>query len=108
MARNSRLERGFQDNLIKTLKQLFPGCLTFKLERQGLPDILILYGDRWAALECKKSTNSAHRPNQDYYVDLMNEMSFARFICHENKQEVLYELQQSFVSERNARVPRRE
>lgn len=47
-------------------------------------------------LEVKKSANAAHQPNQDYYVEKMNLMSFARFIYPENKKEVLHELQQSF------------
>lgn len=92
-------ENKFQANLIKELKQLFPGCLVMKLDSayiQGIPDLLILYGSHWATLECKKSEVSAVRPNQRYYVNLMNEMSFSRFICPENKEVVLHELQQSF------------
>ena len=57
---------------------------------------MILYKDKWAALECKKEGNAKHRPNQDYYVEKMNEMSFARFIYPENKEDVLNELQQAF------------
>ena len=99
MARSSRLESGFQDNLIKDLKTRFPGCLTFKMEQvQGIPDLLVLYKDKWASLECKKNANAKKQPNQEYYVGLMNQMSFSRFICPENKEEVLYDLSRTFQS----------
>jgi len=91
-------ENRFQSLLIKDIKKMFPGCIVTKLDSayiQGIPDLLILYHNRWATLECKKSEVSAVRPNQRYYVDLMNDMSFSRFICPENKEVVLYELQQS-------------
>ena len=97
MPRSSKLESGFQDRLIETLKTLFPGCMVFKMDQiQGLPDLLILYGKRWASLECKRSAKAKRRPNQEYYVGKMNEMSFSRFIYPENKEEVLDELQQTF------------
>ena len=95
------LENRFKTNLIKEIKKRFPGAVVVHLdphEHQGLPDLLILVGDRWAALEGKQSESSKKRPNQDYYVDLMNNMSFARFIYPENKEEVLNELQQAFES----------
>lgn len=101
------LENKFKTNLSKELKQLFPGCLVVHLdpnEIQGIPDILVLYKDKWAALEGKKNKNSPHRPNQDYYVELMDEMSFASFIYPENKEEVLYELQQAFQPRRSTRI----
>lgn len=99
MSRNANLESGFQDRLIKTLKELFPGCIIFKMNQiQGIPDLLILYGDKWASLECKKSAKAKRQPNQDFYVEKMNEMSFSRFVCPENRQEVLDELQQTFRS----------
>lgn len=99
MARSSRLESGFQDKLRDELKNLFPGCMIFKMDQiQGIPDLLVLYRDKWAALENKKSANAKHQPNQDYYVDKMNNMSFARFICPENKEEVLNELCKTFES----------
>lgn len=97
MARSSKLESGFQDKLKEELKKLFPGCMIFKMDQiQGIPDLLILYKDKWASLENKKSAKAKRQPNQEYYVDLMNKMSFSRFICPENKDEVLEELKKIF------------
>lgn len=97
MSRSSRLESGFQDKLRAELKTLFPGCMIFKMDQQqGVPDLLVLYKNMWASLECKKSANASKQPNQEYYVDLMNKMSFSRFICPENKEEVLDELYKTF------------
>ena len=94
-------ENKFQADLKKELKSRFPGCIVTKLDSadiQGIPDLLVLYKDKWAALEVKKSATASHRPNQDYYVEKMDNMSFSKFIYPENKEEVLYELQQSFQS----------
>lgn len=96
MARSSRLESGFQDKLVDILHEMFPDCLTFKIDKQGFPDLLILYGDKWAALECKRSHAAPHQPNQDYWVAVMDKMSFSRFIFPENMEEVLDELERSF------------
>lgn len=99
MTSSSKLERDFQANLIRELKTMFPGCMVMKLDSgyiQGIPDLLVLFENRWATLECKKAASAKKQPNQEYYVGRMNEMSFSRFICPENKEEVLYELQQTF------------
>ena len=97
MARSARLESGFQDRLIGTLEKFFPGCMVFKMDQiQGIPDLLVLYQDKWASLECKRSAKAKRQPNQEYYVGKMNEMSFSRFVYPENKEEVLRELQQAF------------
>ena len=93
------LESVFQSELIKELKNLFPGCIVTKTDPnqlQGIPDLLILYKNKWAMLECKKSVRAIKQPNQEYYVGYMNQMSFSRFIYPENKEEVLNELQQAF------------
>lgn len=93
------LENRFQANLIKELKEKYPGCIVMKNDSsyiQGIPDLLVLYEDRWASLECKKTANARKQPNQDYYVGRMNEMSFSRFISPENKETVLTELDDIF------------
>ena len=90
---------GFQDKLKKELKELFPGCIVTKLDSgdiQGIPDLLILYKNKWATLENKRSTKATKQPNQEYYVNKMDEMSFSRFIYPENKEEVLDELKGMF------------
>ena len=95
------LENKFQANLIKKLKKLFPGCIVMKNDSsyiQGIPDLLVLHKDKWASLEVKKSGNATKRPNQEYYVRRMNDMSFSRFISPENEEEVLRDLQTTFES----------
>lgn len=93
------LENKFKTNLIKEIKERLPGSMVFHLdpnERQGAPDLLVLYKNHWGALEGKKGANASHRPNQDYYVKMMDDMSFARFVYPENKEEVLNDLERSF------------
>lgn len=97
------LESKFQAKLIKEIKERFPGCVVLKNDSsylQGVPDLSIFYKDRWAMLEVKQSAKASHRPNQSYYVDKMNEMSFSRFVFPENKDEVLDELEVLFYSEK--------
>lgn len=90
-------ENQFQAELLKELREIFKDGYIVKIDTtQGIPDILILYQDKWATLECKRSKDEPHRPNQDYYVDKMNKASFSRFIFPENKEEVLYELCKTF------------
>lgn len=101
MASVNKLERDFQSKLIKKLKDEFEGCVVLKNDSsyiQGIPDLLVLFNDKWAMLECKRSSSASHRPNQEYYVDLLDKMSFSRFICPENEEEVLHELEQAFRS----------
>ena len=96
-------ESDFQSKLKKELKNRFPGCIVTKLDSsniQGIPDLLVLYKDKWATLENKKYRNAKHQPNQDYYVDKMNDMSFSRFIYPENKEAVLDDLDKHFNSKR--------
>ena len=105
MARSSRLESGFQDKLIRDLKNMFPGCMVFKMDQiQGIPDLLVLYGDKWCSLECKQHSKARRQPNQEHYVGVMDRMSFSRFIYPENKEEVLRELQSTWEPERSSRT----
>ncbi len=92
-------ESKFQRNLIKEIKDRFPGCVVMKNDSgyiQGIPDLTVLYEDHWATLEVKDDESAPHRPNQDYYVDQMNKMSFSAFIFPENKEEILNDMERSF------------
>lgn len=95
----SKLESKYQKELIRKLQDIFVGCIVVKNDPnyiQGIPDLLILYKDKWAALECKRNGKASHRPNQDYYVSKMEEMSFAAFIFPENEEFVLNRLKRYF------------
>ena len=98
---NRMLESEFQTTLIRRLRSVLPGSIVIKNDPsyiQGFPDLLVLYKDRWAALEVKKSATAKARPNQRHYVDLLATMSFARFVYPENVEEVLSAIQQAFRS----------
>ena len=93
------LENKFKTKLKKEIESRFDGCIVTHMDAgdiQGIPDLLVLFNDRWATLEGKKNANASHRPNQDYYVKKMDNMSFSRFIYPENKDEVLDELEEYF------------
>ena len=86
---------GFQAKLKKELKEMFPGCIITKLDSgdiQGIPDLLVLYKNKWATLEVKRDAKAKRQPNQEYYVEQMDNMGFSRFIYPENKDEVLDDL----------------
>lgn len=88
-------ENKFQAKLIKEIENELPGCIVMKNDAnyiQGIPDLLVLHNDRWASLECKRSAKATHQPNQDYYVEKMNNMSYSAFIYPENKNDVMKEL----------------
>jgi len=101
------LERRYQAQLIKKLRRMFPGCVILKNDSsymQGVPDLILLYENHWAMLEVKASANADQQPNQEYYVDQLNQMSFAAFIYPENEQEVFLALQLAFQLNRDSRV----
>ena len=94
-----KLESKFQKELIDEIKKEYPGCIVMKNDSsyiQGIPDSLVPNNSRWASLEWKKDANAKKQPNQEYYVNKMDGMSFSRFICPENEDEVLDELSEHF------------
>nr|DAT35088.1 MAG TPA: Nuclease [Caudoviricetes sp.] len=92
-------ENKYQRDLIRKLSRLFPGCLILKNDPnylQGVPDLLILYGDKWGMLEVKISDKASIRPNQELYINRLCRMGFASFIFPENEEVVISQLQTYF------------
>lgn len=96
----AKLESKFQKELIDEVKERYPGCIALKNDSsymQGFPDWTILYKDKWAVLEVKKERGAHKQPNQEYYVNKLNEMGgFSRFVFPENKDEVLEDMDTLF------------
>ena len=103
-------ENRFQSRLVKELRETLPDCFVIKNDGsnvpQGFPDLLILHKKTWGALECKKDKQAAKQPNQEYYVNILNNMSFSRFISPENREEVLDELFSTFGLDRSTCISR--
>ena len=98
------LENEYKTKLTKKIKKKFEGCIITHLdpnEIQGIPDLLILHNNKWAALEGKKSSEASHRPLQDYYISKMDKMSFASFIYPENEKDVLKKLDKFFKGDKD-------
>lgn len=92
------LERKYQPELIKRLRIRFPGCVILKNDSsymQGVPDLIILWHDRWGMLEIKRNLTSPYQPNQEYYIGMLNQMSFASVICPDNEDEVIRALERA-------------
>lgn len=92
-------ENKFQSKLIREIKDRFPGCIVMKNDCsyiQGIPDLLVLHGPHWAALEVKRNANASRRPNQDFYVKKMDDMSYASYVYPENKDDVIEDLTSIF------------
>lgn len=100
-------ESSYKQQVFGRIRRRFPGCVIIRADtehQQGMPDNFILWGPCWASLEFKASAKASRRPNQDHYVQQLNEMSFAAFIFPENEDEVLDALEQAFRSSRRTCV----
>ena len=99
----SKLESKFQKDFLDEVKRRYPGCIALKNDSgyiQGFPDWTLLYEDKWAVLEMKKERGASKQPNQEYYVDILNSMSFSRFVFPENQEEVFEDLDTFFKRKR--------
>lgn len=96
-------EGSFKSQFIKRLQREYPRAIITKNDAnqlQGIPDILFLLETFWAVFEAKDNVDSPYRPNQEYYLDLMNNMSFARVVYPEIEEEVIRELQRAYRTSR--------
>lgn len=94
------LESSFKARVLERIKDLYPDVMVLKNDAgylQGVPDWLFLLGPYWFSLEIKRSKDASIRPNQPYYVELMNNMSFSAFIYPENFDEIFDEIQRLFL-----------
>lgn len=92
-------ESNIQSDIIKRLKGM--GCVVIKYEQnattlKGFPDIMFMKGPFWGALEVKTSKKAHKQPGQQDWIDKLNEMSYAKFIYPENKEEILNEIKEFF------------
>lgn len=100
-------ENQYQTKLIKKLEKMFPGCVILKNDptyQQGILDLTILWENNWASLEVKISSSANLQPNQEYYVERLDKMSFAAIIYPDNETEILSALQQAFRPPRRTRI----
>jgi len=100
-------ESAYQRKLIMKLNKLFPGCMILKNDpsyMQGVPDIIILFNDRWAMLEIKISPDASSQANQQHYIERLDRMSYAAFINPENEEDVFYDLQLTFGTLGSSRI----
>jgi hypothetical protein len=105
---DSALERKYQAGLKKRIERRFPGCFIMKNDSgliQGIPDLIVLWKGTWAMLEVKAYPDADHEPNQDWYIELFQTMSFGAFIYPENETAVLDALEEKFQNCWDARIP---
>lgn len=99
MTRKTKLEKDFESDFMDELDEVLPGGFWLKgnsAMRQGVPDRMFLHGRNWASLEFKRDEKAAKQPNQPYYVEKLNEMSYAAIVTPENAKQVISEIQEAF------------
>lgn len=95
----AKRENRFQAVLKSELKLLFPGCIVMKndpTDIQGIPDLTVIYKNKYAFLECKREEEASRQPNQKHYIDQATRYAFGDFVYPENKSEVLNRLYDYF------------
>ena len=89
-------ESDFQAKVIKELKamglavvknQAGPGVPT------GFPDLTAFGEGIYCCLECKASARAKKQPRQEYWVNKLNEWSYAAFVYPANWEKIKAEIQ---------------
>ena len=95
----SEFRKAFLEEVQNRIDPLNKGFLFFLNASnafRSFPDIVILGSHKWAALEFKKSKRASHQPNQEYYINKLNEIGYASFVYPENAEEILNDLEELF------------
>lgn len=92
------MERNFQAVILNRIRNRIPGIIISKGDdAQGHPDWSFYYCGKTAFLEFKDSANSPFQPNQEFYIQYINDTGgFARVIYPENEREVMNEFYKFF------------
>lgn len=94
------IEGTYRSKLIKKLKVHFPGLIVLHNnpnQIKGIPDLTLLYHNRYAMLETKMAPNSSKRPNQDTWISYFERQgAFSAFVNASNEKEIINELRRYF------------
>lgn len=91
------LEKDLQNRLLNWIRLKFDSKKIFIMKitpipgiPQGCPDIIILYDGGFVAIEMKRSSKASFRPNQKYYLEMLNTFQNGEsIVCYpENFNEV--------------------
>lgn len=95
-----KLENEYKRGLKDRIEARFIDSIVLKNDEQmlqGIPDMTILWGPRYAVLEVKRSADAPFRPNQEHYLNKVLAMDGLAFVIYpENEEEVLNALQHAF------------
>ena len=94
------LESEFKVRVKNRIQDRFPNLdldfIDYNGYNRSMPDTFVIGPHVWAALEYKRSEDASHRPNQEYHISRLNKKGYATFVCPENLEEVLDELEVLF------------
>ena len=101
MRRPAPQEGNVQDAVKKRILKEFPGAHVCKTDPnlwgwQGVPDLLIIYKDKWAFLEMKRHKDAARQANQDYWVRTLDKQGCAAFCYPEVREQAFKKLHEYF------------